>query len=198
MLAVLTLSCGGSTVELGRAISTSFATRFGRAPHLVIVHLRRTKLDANREVVEGAQGRAPATARAGTPRRSQACRSNATSRAFATQPPAARRSRMCSCARSRRSRRRIWGWCSNQYVGRPFRGAGLARLKPRPTCYLPAAWPSFLESDPATQPRGSFMMSCAPPKDPIPPSPTSCPSFCNTARTSAPIGASRMTRRPDM
>jgi len=49
-----------NTIELGRAISTAFTTRSGRAPHLVIIHLRRTKLDANREVVEGAQGRAEA------------------------------------------------------------------------------------------------------------------------------------------
>ncbi len=49
-----------NTIELGRAISAAFTTRSGRAPHLVIVHLRRTKLDANREVVEGAQGRSEA------------------------------------------------------------------------------------------------------------------------------------------
>jgi hypothetical protein len=49
-----------NTVELGRAVSAAFSTRSGRAPHLVIVHLRRTKLDANREVVEGAQGNADA------------------------------------------------------------------------------------------------------------------------------------------
>ncbi len=49
-----------NTIELGRAVSQAFATRTGRAPHLVIVHLRRTKLDANREVVEAAQGNADA------------------------------------------------------------------------------------------------------------------------------------------
>ncbi len=45
-----------NTVELGRALVDALRGRTGRAPHLVIVHLRRTKLDANREVVEAAQG----------------------------------------------------------------------------------------------------------------------------------------------
>ena len=45
-----------NTIELGRAIAQAFANRFGRAPHLIVCHLRRTKLDANREVVEAAQG----------------------------------------------------------------------------------------------------------------------------------------------
>ncbi|MBM3750216.1 MAG: hypothetical protein FJW21_03410 [Acidimicrobiia bacterium] len=49
-----------NTIELGQAISQAFVTRLGRRPHLVIVHLRRTKLDANREVVEAAQGNADA------------------------------------------------------------------------------------------------------------------------------------------
>jgi len=49
-----------NTIELARAISTALATRAGRTPHLVVVHLRRTKLDANREVVEGAAGNAEA------------------------------------------------------------------------------------------------------------------------------------------
>lgn len=49
-----------NTIELGRAVSQALAMRTGRAPHLVIVHLRRTKLDANREVVEAAQGNADA------------------------------------------------------------------------------------------------------------------------------------------
>ena len=50
-----------NTIDLGRAIATAFAARTGRRPHLVISHLRRTKLDANREVVEAAQGNADAT-----------------------------------------------------------------------------------------------------------------------------------------
>lgn len=49
-----------NTIDLGRAVSQAFTMRTGRAPHLVIVHLRRTKLDANREVVEAAQGNADA------------------------------------------------------------------------------------------------------------------------------------------
>ncbi len=49
-----------NTIELGHAISGAFTARSGRAPHLVLMHLRRTKLDANRELVEGAQGNAEA------------------------------------------------------------------------------------------------------------------------------------------
>jgi N-formylglutamate amidohydrolase len=45
-----------NTIELGRAIAAALEARTGRAPHLVITHLRRTKLDANREVVEAAAG----------------------------------------------------------------------------------------------------------------------------------------------
>ena len=45
-----------NTIELGHAITQAFLARTGRRPHLVLVHLRRTKLDANREVVEAAQG----------------------------------------------------------------------------------------------------------------------------------------------
>lgn len=50
-----------NTIDLGRAVAQAFATRTGRRPHLVIAHLRRTKLDANRDVGEGAQGNAAAT-----------------------------------------------------------------------------------------------------------------------------------------
>lgn len=39
-----------------RAIRGAFATAFGAAPHIVISHLRRTKLDPNRELEEAAQG----------------------------------------------------------------------------------------------------------------------------------------------
>ncbi len=49
-----------NTIDLGRAIADAFLARTGRRPHLVICHLRRTKLDANREVVEAAQGNAEA------------------------------------------------------------------------------------------------------------------------------------------
>jgi hypothetical protein len=49
-----------NTIELGRAIASAFQGATGRQIHLVICHLRRTKLDANREVVEAAQGNADA------------------------------------------------------------------------------------------------------------------------------------------
>jgi hypothetical protein len=45
-----------NTIELGRAIAAALEARTGRTPHLVITHLRRTKLDANREVVEATAG----------------------------------------------------------------------------------------------------------------------------------------------
>jgi hypothetical protein len=54
-----------NTIELGRAVSDALRARTGRAPHLVICHLRRTKLDANREVLEAAEGR-PEAVRAWT------------------------------------------------------------------------------------------------------------------------------------
>ena len=50
-----------NTIPLGQAVSAAFTAQTGRAPHVVIVHLRRTKLDANREVGEAAQGNAEAT-----------------------------------------------------------------------------------------------------------------------------------------
>jgi len=49
-----------NTIDLGRAISSALTSRSARAPHLVIVHLRRTKLDANREIIEAAAGNAEA------------------------------------------------------------------------------------------------------------------------------------------
>lgn len=49
-----------NTIELGRAIVQAVVARTGRAPHLIVCHLRRTKLDANREVGEAAQGNAEA------------------------------------------------------------------------------------------------------------------------------------------
>lgn len=44
-----------NTVETGRAVRDAFIRRSGRAPHLIISHLKRTKLDPNREIVEAAQ-----------------------------------------------------------------------------------------------------------------------------------------------
>jgi hypothetical protein len=49
-----------NTIDLGRAVADAFLARTGRRPHLVICHLRRTKLDANRDVGEAAQGNADA------------------------------------------------------------------------------------------------------------------------------------------
>ena len=49
-----------NTIDLGRSIADAFQSRTGRRPFIVICHLRRTKLDANREVVEAAQGNAAA------------------------------------------------------------------------------------------------------------------------------------------
>lgn len=49
-----------NTIELAQAIVTAFLSRTGKTPHLIICELRRTKLDVNREVVEGAQGNAAA------------------------------------------------------------------------------------------------------------------------------------------
>lgn len=45
-----------NTVDLARAIADAFRARSGRTPHLIICHLRRTKLDANRDVGEAAEG----------------------------------------------------------------------------------------------------------------------------------------------
>lgn len=45
-----------NTADLVRAIREAFIERTGLAPHVVISHLRRTKLDPNREIVEAAQG----------------------------------------------------------------------------------------------------------------------------------------------
>lgn len=45
-----------NTRELTIACWEEIFTRTGRRPHLVICHLKRTKLDVNREVVEAAQG----------------------------------------------------------------------------------------------------------------------------------------------
>ncbi len=53
---------GGTTVtdswtrETALAVRDAFIERTGSAPHLVISHLRRTKLDPNREIVEAAEG----------------------------------------------------------------------------------------------------------------------------------------------
>ncbi|HKJ02741.1 MAG TPA: Ig-like domain-containing protein [Longimicrobiales bacterium] len=45
-----------NTVEMAQAVRDAFVERTGSAPHLIISHLKRTKLDPNREIVEAAQG----------------------------------------------------------------------------------------------------------------------------------------------
>ncbi|MCU0791579.1 MAG: LamG domain-containing protein [Opitutaceae bacterium] len=45
-----------NTRELAIACYDEIVARTGRRPHLIISHLRRTKLDPNREIVEAAQG----------------------------------------------------------------------------------------------------------------------------------------------
>jgi hypothetical protein len=50
-----------NTVELARAIDSAFVRRTGKHVHVVMVHVHRVKLDANRDISEGAQGDAEAT-----------------------------------------------------------------------------------------------------------------------------------------
>jgi N-formylglutamate amidohydrolase len=49
-----------NTIEVGRAILSAFLAQDGRRPHIIICHLKRTKLDANREIGDAAQGNAEA------------------------------------------------------------------------------------------------------------------------------------------
>ncbi|MBP6443945.1 MAG: hypothetical protein KA267_08000 [Gemmatimonadales bacterium] len=49
-----------NTIDLGREIAAALMTRTGRTAYLIVSHLKRTKLDPNREVVEGAAGNAAA------------------------------------------------------------------------------------------------------------------------------------------
>jgi hypothetical protein len=50
-----------NTLELARAVDSAFVRRTGKHVHVVMVHLARVKLDANRDISEGAQGDAEAT-----------------------------------------------------------------------------------------------------------------------------------------
>ena len=54
------LTMDANTQELARAVADAVAERCGSRPHLVICHLHRSKLDANREIIEAAQGSAAA------------------------------------------------------------------------------------------------------------------------------------------
>lgn len=47
-----------NTEELAVAAANAMFTRTGLRPHLIICHLKRTKIDVNREIVEAAQGNA--------------------------------------------------------------------------------------------------------------------------------------------
>lgn len=51
-----TTSTDLNTAELSRAIRSACFNRFGRWPHVIICRAPRTKIDCNREIVEGAQG----------------------------------------------------------------------------------------------------------------------------------------------
>jgi N-formylglutamate amidohydrolase len=51
-----TFTTDSNTAELSRAIRTACSNRFGRWPHVIICRVPRTKIDCNREIVEGAQG----------------------------------------------------------------------------------------------------------------------------------------------
>ena len=61
-------ACGGSattttdlnTIELVRAMQQRYFARFGKYPHVIINHLARRKLDANRVGIEAACGNAEA------------------------------------------------------------------------------------------------------------------------------------------
>jgi hypothetical protein len=52
----ITTATDTQTEALAHAISDAFMASTGHRPHLVICRLRRTKIDANREIVEAAQG----------------------------------------------------------------------------------------------------------------------------------------------
>lgn len=50
------LTMDANTEELARTFADALAARCGARPHLVICHLHRSKLDANRELAEAAEG----------------------------------------------------------------------------------------------------------------------------------------------
>ena len=49
-----------NTIQLATALSAALSKRTGRAPYVIVNHLHRKKLDANREIEEAAQGNADA------------------------------------------------------------------------------------------------------------------------------------------
>ncbi len=58
--ATCTTVMDGNTMELAMQIDTALRQEFGCFPHIIINRLHRKKLDANREIVEAAQGSADA------------------------------------------------------------------------------------------------------------------------------------------
>merc|ERR1712106_988396 len=44
------------TKELSEAVASSICTSIGKCPHMIITHLKRSKMDPNREIIEAAQG----------------------------------------------------------------------------------------------------------------------------------------------
>ncbi|MCF6213558.1 MAG: hypothetical protein L3J45_05985 [Flavobacteriaceae bacterium] len=56
-----TMTVDSNTEQLSVLIADSIKARFGKYPHLIICRLKRTKLDANRDVDEAAQGNAIAS-----------------------------------------------------------------------------------------------------------------------------------------
>ena len=57
-----TLLADSHTDRLAREMAEAVRARTGRQPHLIICHLHRVKVDCNREITEGAQSNAAATA----------------------------------------------------------------------------------------------------------------------------------------
>ncbi len=55
-----TLTRDANTQELARNVQEAVQARTGHFPHLILCRLHRTKVDCNREIVEGAQGSAAA------------------------------------------------------------------------------------------------------------------------------------------
>jgi len=60
----VTLSTDGWTIDLGEIMIKTILDCFGGSlkPHVIICHLKRTKVDMNRDVIEGSQGNPVATA----------------------------------------------------------------------------------------------------------------------------------------
>ncbi|GDX51521.1 hypothetical protein LBMAG27_05680 [Bacteroidota bacterium] len=56
-----TLVTDGYTISLARQIDSSLFNLTGKHPHIIYCNLKRTKIDCNREIIEGACGNAEAT-----------------------------------------------------------------------------------------------------------------------------------------